>query len=602
METPLRRLARLALAAACLALAAAALLEYRGWRRERDELVALLREAGLATSGAIEQIRAERTSHHARIVAARALVYDVLETPDRRPPDRRPPDRRPPDRRPPASDRLPQAAALARQALRAQAGSWQAAMLLGAATYLEWSLGRDRRLYTEHAAWERPLRQALDQAPGQLEPRRFLAAAYLEVWPALSPRKRELTRELLAEAFRYDRLAFSTLAPVWLATAGDLDEALAIVPDRTAAWAGLEEIFAGRHEWSAFCRVHTRKVEALRQELEGMLAEAEERLRLGDYYRSRSLLLQVIARSPLDVRFAPLVTRALERYPPGLHGLMSTEPLREWLRWTLELYPLGRNPLPPPIVSRLAGAAGELEPPEAALAALVGGELHHAEQYELLADSLASEPWGPYLLAKAQHYLDRAQPREAEAALERTGRSTRRTLAYALTRWRVARARGDHVGVAEAERELTSFRRREWSAIEWQERGRRTVMPLYPETAAEGLAVRLNRVAAAGAVVEIRWDGASVALRPVPAEGEIEIGIAVTPELHLLELATVAGEQLLPGRVRLLPSPPGRGVGGEGSPSPNPPSPESTGDTPPGRGSSPPPRPPDPRRGRDPGS
>jgi len=182
----------------------------------------------------------------------------------------------------------------------------------------------------------------------------------------------------------------------------------------------------------------------------------------------------------------------------------------------------------------------------------VGGELHHAEQYEQLADSLAREPWGDYLLAKARYYLEHGQPGNAATTLESAGRSTRRTLMYALTRWRVARARGDLVGVADAERDLATFRRREWSAIEWQERGRRTVMPLYPEIAAAGLALRLNHVADAGAVVEVRWDGATVALQPVLAEEELELAVPVTPELHLLEVRTVAGATLVPGRVRLL--------------------------------------------------
>lgn len=598
-----RQLLRYALAAACVALIAGTLTAYRDWRQSRDEIVELLRDASFETRGetVIEQIRNERTTHHAQVVAARALVHDVI--------DARPAGAAAPAGVAPkegkvlvidsaewwaAVDRLPAAADLARRALGAQPNSWQAATLLGAATYLEQSIRRDRRLYTEPWAWETPLRQALDRAPGQAEPRRFLAAAYLEVWPALSAAKKELTRELLAEAFVHDEAAFATLVPVWLQVAGSLDAALAIIPDRTSAWAELERIFATRHEWEAFCRAHVRRTNALFLEIRHMLAEAEDRLSLGDYFDSRSLLLQVIAKSPLDQRFAPLVAQALERYPPGLHGLRSTEPLREWLRWSLELHAYGRNPLPPPIVSRLAGAAGDLAPPEAAMAALVAGEIHHAEQLELQADTLVGEVWGPYLLAKARYYLDRGRPTDAAMTLERAGRSTRRTLAFTLTKSRVARARGDLVASAEAERDLAAFRKREWSAAEWQERGRRTLLPIYPETAAAGIALRLNRVAAAGTVVEIRWDGATVALRPVYADGDLELVVPVTPELHLLELRTLAGERPSPGRIHLL-----EGVIGV---PPAPLSSGSSGGRRSGREAVPGPRLPDLRRGSDPGS
>lgn len=560
-------LVRYTVVAACLGLAGASFATFRDWARQRDELVELLGRAGFAggDGGVIDAVRHERSAHHAQVLAARALVYDVLDARDRTPEpiavgssaetgaaaaleigspawDA-------------AVDRLPAAAGLARQALAAQPGSWQAAMLLGAATYLERSIRRDRRLYTEYRDWEAPLTQALREAPGQAEPRRFLAAAYLEVWTALSPAKRARTRKLLSEAFARDVRAFSTLLPVWLEVADDFDDALAVIPDSSAAWRELERALARAHDWEAFCRVHVRGLEALYRENEERLAEAEARLRLGEYFHSRSLLLQVVATSPLDVRFAPLVARAFERYPPGLHGLSSTEPLRDWLRWALELHTYGKNPLPAQVVSRLASAAGGLQPPVQALAALVGGEIHYAESLEQLADSLASEPWAPYLLAKARWQLSRDRPGEATATLARLGRSSRRTLLYALARLRVARARGDLVETAEAERDLAAFRKREWSAAEWHWRGHRALLPMLAASRGDGLVLAVNRVPDDGAVVELRWDGRTVALHPVAGDGELELALPIDEELHLLELRMVAGEQLFPGRVRLRPAP-----------------------------------------------
>ncbi len=561
---------RLLLAAGCLLAAWASFATFRDGKRQRVALVEILRQAGFEDSGStvIQRVENERTTHHAQLDVARTLVYAVLDF------EREAPEpiasavpgsgAAPPAAEPAAPlvigtaewdaavERLDTAADLARRALSAQPNSWQAAMLLGAAVYLQRSIRRDRSLYTKHEDWEVPLDHAVRQAPGQPEPRRFLAAAYLETWPALSPEKKQRTRELLTAAFAQDRQAFTGLLPVWLGVAGDLESALAVIPDRSAAWQELERIYADRRDWEAFCKVHVQRFKALRLELQENLEQAELRLTLGELFQSRSLLLQVISRSPLDVRFAPLVTRALELYPPGLHNLKSTDPLIAWLLWALELQELGRNPLPARVVGRLAGAAGNLAPWEAGRAALVGGELYHAEQLELQVDTLALESWGPYLLAKIRLFLDREKAGEAAEALSLVTGSARRSLAYALLRVEVASARRDLVELAAAEKELDGLRMKQWSAALWQWQGRRAVLRILPATAARGLTIVLARVSSQGAVVEIRWDGGLHALQPVSAEGEIEVTVPVTAEPHFLELRMVAGQQVFPGEVRLI--------------------------------------------------
>src|SRR6185369_775421 len=97
-------------------------------------------------------------------------------------------------------DRQESAARLAETARRAavvlarRPASWEASMVLGAATYMSGSQGHDARLFTAHERWE----AALELAPTKREPARFLTGAYVEIWPALTAPKRERTRALLA--------------------------------------------------------------------------------------------------------------------------------------------------------------------------------------------------------------------------------------------------------------------------------------------------------------------------------------------------------------------------------------------------------------------
>ncbi len=544
----------------CLLVAILAFASFRQWQKSRAELVAILEEAGI--DEAVDRVRYERTPHHARILVARALVYDVLDAAGAFPQDLDSTGRTAEDRLVAGSaewqaavDRLPTAAELARQVLASQPNSWQAMTFQGAAVYLERSIRRDRRLFVAAADWEAPLRAALAEAPGAREPRRFLTAAYLELWQALAPAKREMARELVKETFTDDAEAFQSLVPAWLETAGERQEAFSVIPDTASSWRFLEQIYAGHRDWEAFSEVHERRLRALRRDLKVSLAEAEKRLRLGELYHSRSLLLQVVARSPRDARFAPLVARAFERYPPGLHGLATTDLLEGWLRWALKLHAVDRNPLPPLVVSRLAGAAGELEPSEAALAALVGGELHHAERLERMTDSLGVEAWGPYVVAKLRHLVETGRLTEAATLLGVADSATEQTLGYARARLELARARGALVEVAEAERQLDEHRRREWPAAAWRSEGESAFLELLPSGDASGLAVNLERVRPNGTVVAFYWDGERVALCAVLVDGEVELNLPVHDSPHLLEVRMLAGERLHPGTVRLLDGP-----------------------------------------------
>lgn len=550
MSPPRILLTRYALATVCLVLTFVSLTTFFSEERRRGELIDVLNEAGLADTA--ERVRYERTVHHAEVLTARGLLHTVLDARD----EASATSGADSTIRGTAADRLPRVAELARRVLVAQPNSWEGAMLLGSAIYLERSILRDPQLYTAYPDWEAPLEKALREAPSKAEPRRFLAGAYLEVWPALSPEKKAAATSLLRRAFASDPLAFSTLLPTWLDLSSDQEETFAVIPDKSKAWSTLERHFAKAKDWPTFCRAHGRRLEALLMENEQNLSEAEQRLRLGELYHSRSLLLQIVATSPLDPRFAPTVSRALELYPPGLHGLASTEPLRNWLRWAMDLHLYGKNPLPNQVTSRLSAAAGELEPHEKALAALIGGEVHHAEQQEILVDSLKQENWGPYLIAKARWYLSRGQTGEAAAILKMADNATRRSPIYILARQEVARAQGNLVELATAEHALDELRSRQWSATQWRWRGYQASLALLPKGPAAGIRLALNKVPDDGAVVEIDWDGKALAFEPITEDGELELRFPIDDNLHVLELRMVAGIQLYPGRVHLLDIPP----------------------------------------------
>lgn len=254
-----RRL-RLVLIAAPLALAVASAASYSRWQNNQRRLAAILETTGVSARdrGALRQLAWERGTDYATLAVARALVYDFLAAQDA------------------AADgaaagtaarlgQLAQARTLAREALAEQPSSWQGWLLDGAATYLERAHQRDRRLYTEAAAWEQPLRRAHELAPGKSEPKRFLVAAYLEVWPALSREKKAFALELVREIFAREERTFTRLLPAWLAVARDT-EVFEPIPDRSDAWRQVVDQLAHRRDRQRLEAARERHLAALARE------------------------------------------------------------------------------------------------------------------------------------------------------------------------------------------------------------------------------------------------------------------------------------------------------------------------------------------------
>lgn len=447
------------------------------------------------------------------------------------------------------SRRLAEAAREAGEILAERPGSWEAAMVLGAATYLSRSLARDSTLFTAAADWEEPLQAARRMAPAKREPTRFLAAAYLEIWPALSPPKREITRELVAEMFR-DPEDLKLLLVPWLAAVGHR-EAFSVIPPDPAAWEQVQRFYAEHGDWRAFSEARRRWDHCLWTGLQESLAEADARLARGDVRTARGLYLQVATRTRPDVRYRDLLAAALTRCPPGPVGAQMAEQLTPRLDWAVERCLLAECPLPPAALKRLAHLAGDQALPQQAVAFLVAGDLRQALNLERRAESLWSEPWVPYLIAKARLLTESRKLAEAQEALDLVHLSGWRQPPYWLARLDLARVAGRPGAAAQAEEKLRGLARREWAAGDWTTRGHRARLEIFITGPAAGIEMGLAEVPEGGTVVELWLDGAARGMFPAGPERSLALVHRLRPGFHVLEMENVGGGRVLPGAVRL---------------------------------------------------
>ena len=448
------------------------------------------------------------------------------------------------------NDRLDIARTIAAETLAARPSAWQAAMILGGATYRLWSSRGDPRVFGDRTAWEEPLLAAARLAPGENEPLRFLAVAWLEIWPTLRSVERSDALPTMRRAFQ-DPTTFVHCAELWLSAAPDRAAAFELVPDDSRAWSVLEGLYAGKAEWDGFCATRLRRDQALERELRQRVVEAGEHLRGGDRSGARSLAVGVVTTAPVELRFRGSVEAALALCPPGPVG--AQEPVRLWLAWAVEGFVRGQTRLSPAAVARLAAFAGELPAGEAALAELAAGNLAQAEVVERRSEMPRTEAWAPFWLAKARVLTERGKAAEAAAALSRVHRSWRETVPAVEARMAVARARGDATEVASATAALAAAAPTSWPATAWQWRGPVARLDLLAATDAASFSVIPDVVPTAGAAVRVTLDGATVAAAPVRPEGRLVVEARVARGPHLLAFETAAGGRVVPGIVELIP-------------------------------------------------
>jgi hypothetical protein len=550
-----RKLAlRAALLLAAGTLAAASIHRVTALAGERAALVETARELGVDSPALLDTLRRADDPERGRIALARALVVAALEgypgDPEGSPGGGEAADRR--------RARLEEADRLARAVLARRPASWEAATLAGAATYLRWSLDRDPRLLQEYRTWEEPLLLARRLAPGKPDPERYLASAYLELWPALSEAKRELARELAGEALR-DRRTFGRLIGPWLEISGG---DLAPVPDEPWAWEAVQKALAGRRDWAGFCRAWEARRRSLRVAMADRIEEAERLLQANRLLTARQALLDVVASAPTDTSFAEPVERALRAAPHGPARPQLRPAFGRWLVWSLDLGLRGVSPLSPAALGRLRATVtndGNGDPEVTAAAAwtyLAAEDLPGAERFEARSVASWSTAWAPYRIEKARLLTARGDVAGAREALTAAPFEWRGHPAYLQARLAVAEAAGDRAVAAEARAALGARAASRWPSGDWTWRGGRARLePLVAEPGA--LAVGVAEAPPGGGAAVLWWDGEALGCFPVETGGALEAHPAVAAGLHLLELETLAsaaGGRVWPGPVEVLPS------------------------------------------------
>jgi hypothetical protein len=535
--------ARAAAAALALALALVPIVRQRALGARQEQMSAWLAGSGVPPPREIEHepdpgrvdLRAARASLAAELDPARHSDLPPAVEASQRAAD---------------AARLEATARLAGGALAERPAAWEGAMVMGAATYLSWSQVHDSRLFSAAPAWERPLEAAIALAPGRNEAARLLAGAYLELWPVLSPAKRDRERRLLAGVFA-DPAAFASLIGPWLATASSREEAFAAVPRSPEAWAKLQQIYGQLADWEGFCAARERWDEALQASLTSRLAMAEERRASSD---ARDLFLEVAAEVRPGRRYLGLLGRALEDCPPGSVDHRTAERLEKHLVWGLERCRLDRCPLSPRAMRRLAGFCRDLDPRIDAMAALVTGDPPRAEVLERTYATDWSEDWAAYRLLKARLLTerpDRGHAPEIAAALAVIPRSWLERPSYWQVRAAAAREAQDAAAEAVAARELARLAAREWPATAWHFHDGLPRLELLAAAGAPGLELAIDEAPPRGAAAEVRLDESILGTFPVTAGTSLTLRAPIAPGLHLLEIETVAGGAVLPGALRL---------------------------------------------------
>lgn len=538
---------KLALAAGALALATLVVADFAAERGRQRRTLALLTGEPTLPPTVRPQVAGEPDPVRAELLLARALVAVELD----------PAERVRIATGDEAADaasrrhRLELAAELARGALAERPTAWQAPMLLGAATYLTWSEARDPRLFTQAAAWDRPLTLARSLAPGKDEPGRFVVTAYLELWTALSPEKRQTARLLLEQAFRNEQ-TFSRLVGHWLTVAGSREEAFGAIPPAPFAWRYLQVIFADRRDWEGYRLARERFDAALSETLDANLAQAGARRTGGDLAGARAVYLDAVAQAPPGERYLPVLRTALAQAPSGPTSASQAKPFSAWLDWALDLCLIDRCPLPRPLMDRLTGLAGDdLPEHRAALAALAGDRLDDAERIERRSKRLWHEDWGGYLIVKARELTRRGQVGDAGEALAQVHRSWQQQPSFWLARRDLAAANGRTADGAEAERRLADLARREWPAYAWTWAGPRARLELLAATAAGGLMIDVAEAPADGAAVAVQVDGAEAGILVARPGTVLRLDRRIEPGPHQIDFAALAGGSVRPGAVIL---------------------------------------------------
>ncbi|MEO8276015.1 MAG: hypothetical protein ABI639_07330 [Thermoanaerobaculia bacterium] len=522
----LRRYGRTALSVLILVIATVAIVRHRAWETTQSALAREALDLGLSGQGLSElttRMQREADPTAARIALAATLFDFELTVRD--------------PGSPASAERLLATRELAHDALRAEPASWEAAMLLGATISLERSRARDTRIFSLARDWEQPLIVAGELAPAELQPRRLLAAAYLEVWPALAPEKRKKVEILLREAFLEPR-AFERLFAPWVEIAGSLDRAATLLPDRPLTFKRLAETAFERKSWAEYVTFTEKYRDSLRAALERDLEAASAALAQRDIADARRVFSSVLAAAPVDLAFVPLVEKALAGMPPGPAIEQEIRAAEAWIAWLEPLCLVRDCPLSPTAIGRLGSLAGTmLGARDSAFVALAAEDLTRAGLLERRSDELWSETWAPYLTLRAQQLAAANDPVAARTTLGQVHRAFRTRLA-----WRALAERLGGIGTVLVAPGPPLARER-WQAADWWFDRGASRLDLAASRSAAALRLEFPEALKSAVVLDLQWDGRAL---PAVAVGSgaasVAVPLGIEAGAHLLEIRVRSGD------------------------------------------------------------
>ncbi len=532
---------------------AAVTLIFATWQGSRQRSVAMAEIAGIleatgvthAFPGTARRLMRELDPQWARLGTARILATESRENPvSDHPSDEGATLAEMTER---LQERLELSGDLAAQVGRERPSVWQASMWRGATTYLSWSIDRDPRLLSRRSQWELPLLRAAELAPGRAQPRRFLAAAYLEVWPVLTIDEIPAAKKTLSTAMNDPMVLRAFIGP-WLAQAAGREEAFKIIPDNPPSWSLVRSHFGRVGDYPGFTEAHNRWELSVERKLLELLNEIKHSLAGGDPSTARRIVASVVSLAPPDARYAQSVAEAMLRRPPGPGNPSEARGSRAWLKWSLEAAVRGESFLPPVVFDRLAAGINDLSEAERATAFLASGNINGAENIERRREDLNTEAWAPYCLNKARLLAARGDRQGARAMLNRMNRSLRSSPAAEKIAVDLS---GADTQTRPWWQSVPGLASTAWSGLQWKWRDRQAWLDFVSEEPGNGLILALDVVPKPGAVIEVQVDFRGVWTGAVEPGQVIELDIPIAAGAHTLRVRNLAGGRVVPGAVSL---------------------------------------------------